>query len=323
VDRREFLGRAAAVPLVLAFAPDSILERPRARVPVALVTADLEAHVVAVDVATGRVRKRIRTLAGPRSIERVGRHAALVAHTEGGVISILDARSLDVRSVVRGFGEPRYTAAAPDGLHAYVTDSGRRDVAIVDVAQGRVVRRVPVGGPARHVSLDPSGTRLWVSLGSKAERVAVLDVSRPDRPRVAGRIRPPFLAHDVGFAPGGRTAWVTSGDAGAIAVYDVTTRRVRRRLLAGAPPQHVTFLGGAAYVTSGEDGTLRIHAIDGARRLGGAAVPVGSYNVQQGGGVVVTPSLDRGTLCIVGPGGAIRHRVAAARSSHDACVVLV
>jgi len=320
MDRRAFLGRAASVSLVLAFAPESVLERPR-RVPVALVTADLESSVVAVDVASGRVRARIATEAGPRSIERVGSRA-LVAHTDSGRISILDAPSLEVRSVVGGFGEPRYTAAAPDGRHAYVTDSGRGDVAVVDTATGRVLRRVEVGGPARHVSLDRSGTHLWVSLGSKAERLALLDAARPERPRLAGHIRPPFLAHDVGFAPGGRTAWVTSGDRGALAVYDVSTGRIRHRLSAGAPPQHVTFLDGSAYVTSGEDGTLRIHTLDG-RRAGRIAVPKGSYNVQQGEGVVVTPSLDRGTLCILDKDGTLRHRLRPARSSHDACVVLV
>jgi YVTN family beta-propeller protein len=320
VDRREFLARAASLSAVVAFAPESLFERP-GRVSVALVTADLESSVVAVNVATGRVRARIDTEAGPRSIERVGSRA-LVAHTEHGRISILDAPSLEVRSVVRGFGEPRYTAAAPDGRHAYVTDSGRGDVAVVDTATGRVLRRVEVGGPARHVSLDASGTHLWVSLGSKAKRLALLDVSRPERPRLAGHIRPPFLAHDVGFAPGGRTAWVTSGDRGTLAVYDLATRRIRHRLSAGAPPQHVTFLDGSAYVTSGEDGTLRIHALDG-RRTGRIAVPKGSYNVQQGEGVVVTPSLDRGTLCILDPDGTLRHRLRPARSSHDACVVLV
>src|SRR5207247_9722124 len=118
--------------------------------------------------------------------------------------------------------------------------------------------RVGVGGPARHASIDPSCTILWVSLGSKAEEVAVVDVSRPLAPRLLRRFRPPFLAHDVGMSPGGRHVWVSSGDRGALAVYDRRTGEVLRRLPADAPPQHVTFSGPHAYVTSGEDGTLRV-----------------------------------------------------------------
>jgi len=51
-------------------------------------------------------------------------------------------------------------------------------------------------------------------------------------------------------------------------------------------------------------------------------VPVGSYNVQQGFGLVLTPSLKRGTLCVVAPVGNVEHEVRVARSSHDACFVM-
>ena len=48
----------------------------------------------------------------------------------------------------------------------------------------------------------------------------MVDVSRPARPRLVRRFEPPFLAHDVGFAPDGRHVWVTSGDRFELAVYD-------------------------------------------------------------------------------------------------------
>jgi hypothetical protein len=77
----------------------------------------------------------------------------------------------------------------------------------------------------------------------------------------------------------------------------------------------VTFLGGRAYVTSGGDGTLRTHALDG-RPIHEARVPVGSYNVQSGADHVFTPSLNEGTLAVLG--GPVIH---VARSSHDACLM--
>jgi len=37
---------------------------------------------------------------------------------------------------------------------------------------------------------------------------------------------------------------------------------------------------------------------------------------------VLTPSLDAGTLCVLGESGALRRRVRVAESSHDACFLV-
>jgi DNA-binding beta-propeller fold protein YncE len=285
--------------------------------PLALVTADLEAHVVAVDLARPRVVRRIPTAPYPRSIETVGR-TAVVAHPEPGAVSLI-GRDLRVRHVLRGLGRPRYTAAHPDGRHAYVSDGARGAVVTLDVERGRIVSRVAAGRGARHLSLDDSAEHLWVALGSKAVELAVLDVSRPDRPRLVDRFRPPFLAHDVVFAPDLRHVWVTSGDRGALALYDPLGRHLRT-ISADWPPQHVAFANARAYVTSGWSGTLNVHAL-GGRHLGRTVVPVGSYNVRYGAGRVVTPGLGTGTLTILDDAGVVREELRVARSSHDACIV--
>ena len=319
MNRRELLT-AAAAPLALALVPSAFARR-RGGTALALVTADLEAAIVAVDLSNGEIHRRLKTPAGPRSIESVGERTALVAHTEGGRLTLVDGR-LRVRPIVGEFAAPRYTAVSPGRRLAYVTDSERQEVVVVDLAGRRVIGRTAVGGPARHLGIDRGGTRLWVALGSKASAIAVLSLAEPRRPRVVGKVRPPFLAHDVGFTPGGRRVWVTSGDGGRIAIYEARTGALVRTIAADAPPQHVTFVDDRAFVTSGDDGVLRIHALDG-RRVGSAAVPLGSYNVQQGFGMIFTPSLSQGTLCTFSAGGVPIERARIARSSHDACFVLV
>jgi hypothetical protein len=179
---------------------------------------------------------------------------------------------------------------------------------------------VHVGSRARHLSIDPAGRTLWVALGSKAEEIAVVDVSERSRPRLVRRFRPPFLVHDVGFAPDRKRAWVSSGDRNQLGIYDVRSLRLLARPYGDAPPQHVTFAGGLAYVTSGWSGTLRVHRVDG-RPLGRTVVPVGSYNVQEAGGWVVTPALGRGYITVCDERGRIRRSEKIARSSHDACIV--
>ena len=316
MDRRAFVVASAS----LLVAPRAFA-RGLGGTEVALVTADLESRLVAVDLATGRVVRHVSTLAKPRSIEAVG-HMAVVAHSELGVVSLVHAPTLRVAHVLRGFGEPRYTAGHPDGRHAYVSDAKRGEVVALDVLRGRVLARAPVGALARHITIDPSGRTLWVSLGSKAREVAIVDVSTRSRPRLVHRIAPPFLAHDVGWAPDGRRVWVSSGDRNELAVYAARSGKVLSRVPGDRPPQHVTFRGERAYVASGESGTLRVHRIDG-RELRATAVPEDSYNVQQAHGWIVTPGLGRGTLCILDARGRVLRRETVARSSHDACIVVV
>ena len=314
MDRRAFIAGAAS----LVLAPRALAQLSLGA-EIALVTADLESRLVAVDLPSGRIRRYVPTLAQPRSIETVG-GVAVVAHSELGVISLVRGETLEVARVLRGFGEPRYTAAHPDGRHAYVTDAGRGEVIVLDVVRGRVVGRVIVGRLARHLTIDPHGRRLWVALGKTAREIAIVGIARPGRPRLIGVLRPPFLAHDVGWTPDGSRVWVSSGDREELAVYEPRAGKLLRRLAGDAPPQHVSFRGGRAYVTSGDSGTLRVHRQNG-HALRTTRVPEGSYNVQQAHGWVVTPALGDGSLCILDPAGRLVRRRQVARSSHDACII--
>lgn len=296
MDRREFVLLAAAAPFGLRAA--------LAHAPSALVTCDAQARLAVVDLGSFRVVHSIATLPDPRSIELVGSRA-VVCHTAVGAVSIIDGHR--VLHVLRGFVEPRYTAAHPDGVHAFVTDSGRSGVVVVDVMRGRVLGRVALPGWARHITIASRGERLWVGLGSASEHVAVVDTKRL---RHVTNLTPGFNAHDVGHAPDGRL-WITSGDARTLAVGTA-------RHPADLAPQHVTFAGGRAYVTSGDSGTLHVQTLDG-RILRTTPVPVGSYNVQEGHGRVITASLNRGTLAVLNARGALLDVVQVAGSCHDAC----
>jgi hypothetical protein len=280
VDRRAFLLVSAAA-----------LRRPPA--PRAYVTADLESHVAVVDLVGGRIVRRIPTRPGPRSIERIG-DRYVVAHTSVGAVSILGHAELEL-------DEPRYTAG--DDRYAFVTDSGSAQVVAIDVVRGAIVGRVRLKLWPRHVTRV--GPTLWVALGTASPELAVVDIRDPRRPELLRYVRPGLDAHDVNVSPTG-SLWLTSGDAPTIAVRG-------RRLAADAAPQHVTFAHGRAYVTSGDTGSLRIYDERAARLLRVVHVPVGSYNVQHVADDVVTPSLNAGTLTVV---GGVRVRVA--RSCHDA-----
>jgi DNA-binding beta-propeller fold protein YncE len=296
MNRREFALAASVAPFAL--------RASLAGTPSALVTCDAEARLAVVDLAAYRVARSIATLPDPRSVELVG-DRAVVCHTAMGAVSIVDRHR--VRHVLRGFVEPRYTAAHPDGRHAFVTDSGRSGVVVVDVLRGIELGRVRLPGWARHLAIDRGGDRLWVGLGAAAEHVAVVDVKPL---RHTSTLTPGFPAHDVGHAPDGRI-WITSGADRELAVGGVAQA-------ADLAPQHVTFGGSAAYVTSGDSGTLHVQDLHG-RVVRTTPVPPGSYNVQFGFGRVLTASLTRGTLAVTDRRGRPLHVVQVAGSCHDAC----
>lgn len=297
MNRREFLGLAAIAPFGLRAA----LQAPAVH---ALVTCDSQSRLAVVDVSSFRVVDSISTLPDPRAIELVGGRA-VVCHTAVGAVSVVEGGRMT--HVLRGFVEPRYVAAHPDGRHAFVTDSGRSSVSAVDLDHGHVVARVRLPGWARHITIDAHGLLLWVGLGSADARVAVVAT---DGLRHVSTLEPGFRTHDVGHAPDG-TLWITSGDAGVLAVG-------KARLAADAAPQHVTFGSGRAYVTSGDAGTFHVQGLDG-ELLRSTRIPVGSYNVQYGNGRVVTPSLTAGTLAILDRQGGALAVVHVADSCHDAC----
>ena len=49
-------------------------------------------------------------------------------------------RPLRVRRVLRGFDKPRYTAIAPGGRLAYLSDGGSGEIVVIDLVAGRVLR---------------------------------------------------------------------------------------------------------------------------------------------------------------------------------------
>jgi DNA-binding beta-propeller fold protein YncE len=326
LDRRALLRLMAGAVVAPALAPRSRSGARRRPVgpgaaPLALVTADLDGFVAVVDVGRRRVARRVATLDGPRSIEARHGAGALVGHASQGAVTLLGGPPVHVRKVLNGFAQPRYAAIAPSGRHAFVTDSGHGELAVVDLRRGRVVHRLEVGAGARHLTLDPLGRTLWIALGSTAATLVVVDVGDPLAPRVVRRIRPPFGAHDVAFSPSGRRVWVTGGQAPRLALYRAGGRRPVALLGADAAPQHVSFGPHAAYVASGEGRTLNVHALADGGVRDRARTPLGSYNVARGAGVVVTPSLHSGELTVLDSAGRVRWSLRVAAAAHDACVI--
>lgn len=112
MNRREFLTAAVtAAPLVQC----ARLPIMSAREPIALITADTEAHVVAMSLSSHRVLRRVHTIEGPRSIQAGPGGVAIVGHSAAGAVTLLEGRPPRVRRVLTGFEQPRYACSEPTG----------------------------------------------------------------------------------------------------------------------------------------------------------------------------------------------------------------
>src|SRR5919197_265734 len=199
MDRRAFLGLGLAALPALA----GMRVAPR-REPLALATADTEAHVVVVSLGSGRVVRRLHTTEDPRSIESGPGGHVVVAHSAVGAVSLLSASPVQVRRVLRGLGAPRYTAIAPDGAHAFVTDGERGELLVVDLRRARIVAGVEVGAGARHVTLgdrvafvasgDGGSVRVHDLADGRVRHVASVPLGSYNVQAGAGAIVTPSLA---------------------------------------------------------------------------------------------------------------------------------
>src|SRR6266540_3028608 len=269
--------------------------------PVALVTAETLNQLIAVELPSGRVLRRISLPEDPENVEaQPGLRIAVVVSTRAGVVSLVDTERLRVIRKLGGFRSPHIAALPPDGEYAYVTDDGSGKLNVIDLARRRVIRRVFVGIEAHHLAISPDGRRTWVALGEHARSIVILNTSNPLRPRVIGRFEPGGEAHDLAFTPSGARVWVTWANTSQVGIFDARSHRLVRTFSAGSPPQHVASLyfegRGRMYVTSGYAGRMEIRDAESGRPRHSAGTAYGSFNIGLGGGLLLTSSLERGTL---------------------------
>jgi len=315
------MKRAVPVLLALALLAPASQAQVNGGTPVALVTAETLNQLIAVELPSGRILKRLRMPADPQNVEVCGTTAVVVS-VRAGAVTLVDAGKLKVRRVLRGFGSPHIAACSPDGGYIYVTDDARGQLAVI---RNRVIRKIVVGYGAHHMAVSPDQPRLWIALGERARRIAVVDTTVAARPRLIGHVDPDGLAHDLAFTPSGRRVWVTSDVGSEVRTFDSgTLRPVGDAVIGGTPPQHVAF--GAfsntrnAYVTSGNDGTVRLISLQTGRTWRMVGLPSGSYNLATFGSFLVTSSLTNGTITELTDSGRIVLKKRVAPAARDVAI---
>jgi YVTN family beta-propeller protein len=84
-----------------------------------------------------------------------GRHV-FVSAGRGRFVAILDAEAMVLRQQISDVGaRPWGIGLSRDGKYLYTANGPSNDVAVIDVAAGKVVRRVPVGASPWGIAVAP------------------------------------------------------------------------------------------------------------------------------------------------------------------------
>ena len=270
--------------------------------PVALVTAEQQNQLLAVELPEGKIVRRVTLPADPENVIGGPGLTTVVVSAKAGTVTLLDGRTLRVVKTLRGLRSPHLAAFSADGEYAYVTDDGSGDLVVIRLARPRIVDRLFVGVGAHHLAFNPNGKRLWIALGERAHTVAIVNTSSRAHPRLVGHYTPGFTVHDLAFSPDGQQVWLTSDDQTSVHVVSPRTHRLLFSVPVGAPPQHVAFnnqvqrLANRAWLTSGYSSRIELVDSRTGRILRTAKIPYGSFNIATSGSLVVTSSLLTGTV---------------------------
>jgi YVTN family beta-propeller protein len=126
------------------------------------------------------------------------------ANAQDASVTIVDTATKTVSATVEvPFRAANRLKFTPDGSRVFISDLGGNDLIVMDAAARRETARVPLGGGAAGLQMDPVEPRAFVSVGS-LNAVLVVDTKAL---RVVGRI-------DSGRGPDG-LAWVAAQPTGA------------------------------------------------------------------------------------------------------------
>lgn len=221
-DGRE-LGRAATgeAPHEIAVSPDG---RRAAVVSYGARGIDI------FDIAS---RTKVRTVdlspnEGPHGIAWLPDGRIVVTTERSRSLAIVDTRRGDaVVSVPTEQQGTHMVAVAPDGRRAYTANIASGTVSVVDLAAGRKLRDIAVGGRPEGIALTPDGRTLWVG-DLEGARVQAFDASSFER---LGEVATGQVPIRVLASPDGR--WIVTSNLGdgSLSLIDAATRRVVRTVI--------------------------------------------------------------------------------------------
>ena len=115
---------------------------------------------------------------------------------------------------------PAALAASPDGKRVFIACATANQVAVFDLAGGRVSDRIPVPDPPSGLALSPDGARLYVTCAAPQSSVRVLEAGSG---KVLATIPVGYTAMAPVVSPDGTTLFVCNRFNNDVSVINLNT----------------------------------------------------------------------------------------------------
>ncbi len=166
-----------------------------------------------------------------------------------GDVFVVDTRTDKLLGTVDTGGKTvQGVVVTPDNRLAMAVDPNDGVVVVIDLAQMKVIKKIPVGPIPHNVAFAPDGKRAYVTLQG-GTGVAVIDMKTLSK---IGEIPVPgiFGPHNLDFSDGGKLMWVRD-IVGHVAVVDVASHKELAVITVGHGHAGIDVLPNGKYVATG------------------------------------------------------------------------
>jgi YVTN family beta-propeller protein len=222
------------------------------------VSSDGSSIVSVIDTSTDRVTKTIEVGKSPHGVTLVpSKDLLLVAVNGEDKIAFVDTTKQAVTASV-SVGKPHTIGASPDGKIAYVSSQvpGQFGVAVIDLAERKVVRTIAIDKTPRDLEYSPDGRAVYFTKAG-ANVIEVLDpASNTIVAEIPTGVSPHYVNHPRNTMYG---MAIVQGPA-ELFLFDPMTNKAVRSIKVGDQPHWLALSsdGKTAYVTNEGSNTLSI-----------------------------------------------------------------
>lgn len=234
-------------------------------IPVGYVTLPDRGLLAVVELPSRRTVARIRLPGKPTAVAAsVNGRRVLVASPTAGTVSAIDGIHDRVTRVFHGLASPvavGFDYEPPIGIvtprYGFVLEHARGTLAVLDLAQGRIAARLPVGAQPRQLAVEV-GT-VWIAHTASGALTRV-DVTTPTRPRLLASVDTSRTVAGLIADPDFRSVFLSFRASRQVARYADRGGTAARAYLATIAPAPLAGIAIAApHLLIGADGHGGLH----------------------------------------------------------------
>jgi YVTN family beta-propeller protein len=190
-------------------------------------------------------------------------------------VSVIDATTFQETARVKTAGGPGMTIFSPDGRYGYVCSSFNPEIAVVTVADHRIVARVPQPSPfCPNIAATPDGRQVWITLKDSGKAM-VFDAAPPFG--VLRTIDTGPITNHVNFirTANGQYAYITVGGLNEVQVFRTDDFSKVATIAVGKLPHGLWPSGDGSRIYVGLENADALAVIDTATNRVVGNVPIG------------------------------------------------